>query len=261
MVLSCAILSCLSMPYSIPKRHAQHSSTKKMENVLVKIAESLHYKAQLDMLLVEHVDPQEQENLFRLLSVKLQRNLLANMHQHQECLVIKFNDNCVWIKPSVWLHYLGKYYKQAHKESFTPNGTDRQIGALDYYFDPRKCKVGKQSWSRNRISQIWQGIICVIENFMHHVDFANMQLLFTNIDRIKWIMLIGKALSNKYTVDLSEECTNTIKRDYLINKKTLDAQFDDINVAIITVRLHVGNRTLSFRRLSNVWYDFLCFAT
>ena len=195
--------------YSEPKKHAQHSSTKQLKTILPKIADSLYLKQQFDMLLIDTVNPLTQPNLFRLLSVRLQRNLLANISSQLPSLVIKFNENVRWIQPKIWKLYLVQYFKQQSQHSINEDYRRSQmrnplpaLNILEDYLDPTKVTLTKQSWAKNSIRDIHLGIIILIYEFMNSYD-ANIN--FTQHDRFKWLQLLIGNLSDHYKDKLNAQ--------------------------------------------------------
>ena len=207
-------MCCVFLLYknSEPKQHAKHSSTKQLKTILPKIADSLYLKQQLDMLLVDNVNPLTQPNLFRLLSVRLQRNLLANISSQLPSLIIKFNDNVKWIKPRVWKLYLMQYFKQQTNRTITED--DRRskmtnplppLHCLQDYLDPTKVNLTKQSWANNSIRDVHLGIIVLIYEFMYSVNYNKQNIIFTQRDRFQWLQLLICHLSDHFKDKLNEK--------------------------------------------------------
>ena len=195
-----------------------------MQTILPKIADSLYFKQQLDTLLVDNVNPIEQPNLFRLLSVRLQRNLLASLATNVSSLVIKFNENVKWISSRVWTLYFMLYYQQQVNHGIEENVKRQKLRnplpplnvSMDY-LDPNKCNLSTQNWSKNGIRDIHQGFICVISEYLHNTDIDG--ITFNDTDRVLWIELIFKAMSDRFKLKLDKQQQNVVKSKYYDNEQ------------------------------------------
>ena len=220
---------------SIPKTHAQHTSNKKIKTALHQISDSLFWQQRLNEALVSTVDPTEQNNLFNMLDVHLQRCLLANLSMNASSFIIKFNPNVPWVSSDIWNVYLSIYWKQFLKRVRQENVRRKRmnkerINIYDLYLPPTLCKLQKQDWAKNKIRSTHEGIILLLSEYMYSFtqnESDNAQILCTSKDRYEWIDLVVKALSvEKYQSKLTE----TQKIQARNHATYLNTDYDDMDL-------------------------------
>ena len=210
------VVVCHILYDSVPKKHAQGTSNKKLSTSLHKIAESLHCKQQLDQALVATIDPIEQNNLFDKLNTNLQRCLLANLASKSSSYIIKFNNNVKFVPSEIWNLYLRIYLKQflinVQKENARRQRMHKpRVKIQEFYLPPTQCKLEGQSWARNKMRITHEGIIILVSEYMYSFtpkDPKNELNLCTIDDRYDWIDLVVKGLGDKYKDKLTENQQN-----------------------------------------------------
>ena len=252
----------LESSLSVPKAHAQATSNKKLATALLKIADSLYWKERLDQLLVSTVDPTTQNNLFNMLTVRLQRCLLGNLSRQASSLILKFNASVKWVDSNVWDSYRLKYLEQSLKYVRMENKRRKRlnqpnIDITEYYFPPYDCKVGKQSWSKTKITNTHEGIICLLSEYMYTLtpdDATNKMTLFNNTDRYEWIDLLFKALGvDKYKSKLSQNEKTQIQSSHhqlVIDSDEIDPKKEAIENA--RHQLYLGIISIRSRTLTTI---------